>query len=495
MPGKKKSKQPKRSKLAATKKTGIVKHLKSGVPAKGNGGYAEDIGSSLGSWLGRKAGSLFKSITGIGDYRVQSNTLVAATDPPILSNTSAATRVQHREYIGDITGSTGFVVRQYAINPGMGDTFPWLQTVAGAFEEYRLHGIVFEFKSTSADALNSTNTALGTVIMATEYNVLHGAFTSKREMENYVYSTSSPPSVSAMHPVECARDVSVLSNLYVRASPPSTSTDLRFSDLGNFQLATFGMQAAAVIGELWCTYDVELIKPKLPDAFNATFPTHYIYDAVAYPGPSGAGAPVIASALYGPTGNSSFTLRGLGSACVTLDLNTMTFKYSGRYLVLWRYSGSVSGVSGFANAFVASSGVTVVNSFATNASTLTFQEVAPQNGASGCTTVMYALTVDVQQITTTLPTLTTNGSISGPTTITSADIHIIPLPSGFSSEEKESLETLVHRLQEQMRILRDGEDEKWVDPSSVVPVVTSTTTPVPARRGYWPLSPAAPSAA
>lgn len=74
------------------------------------------------------------------------------------------TIITHREYIADIVtgpdaGSFSYVT--YSINPGSTNLFPWLSNIAQNFESYKMLGLVFEYKSMSADALNSVNTALG----------------------------------------------------------------------------------------------------------------------------------------------------------------------------------------------------------------------------------------------------------------------------------------------------------------------------------------------
>ena len=95
----------------------------------------------------------------------------------------------------------------------------------------------------SADALNSTNTALGQVIMATNYDVNQPLFDSKYEMENTEFSTSVKPSLSAMHPIECARTESTLNELYVAAGgniPPGGTASMY--NFGNFQIATNGFR-------------------------------------------------------------------------------------------------------------------------------------------------------------------------------------------------------------------------------------------------------------
>ena len=125
--------------------------------------------------------------------------------------------ISHREYIGDVvSGPAGtFSLQSYKINPGNPLTFPWLSSIASNFQQYRMQGCVFEFKTTSADALNSVNTALGQIIMATNYNVVQGDFQSKYEMENTEFANSCKPSASMMHAIECAKHLTVLDELYV----------------------------------------------------------------------------------------------------------------------------------------------------------------------------------------------------------------------------------------------------------------------------------------
>jgi len=447
-PGKRagKAKPRKHARTARVKnnKTNIMHSVKPGSKSiHGKGGFFEDAGS----WLGKKAGNWLAKITGVGDYTVQSNTIAHPNDPPILSNTAGATRVQHREFICDISGSTAFAVRRYAINPGFSETFPWLASVAGAFEQYRMHGMVFEFKSTSAVALNSTNTALGTVIMATEYNPLLASFTTKREMENHVYSTSSPPSASAMHPVECARDASVLSNLYVRNIAPVTNNDIRFADIGAFQLATTGMQAANVIGELWVTYDIELIKPKLPDAFVTTPVTHYAYDLTLYPT---ATAPTAAS-LFGTTAAQKYAVRGLGLTNITMDTNTITFLTSGTYMLLFNFVGGAAAAA-MTTTWTAGGAVTVSNIWCNNSATPTFQAAGAQSALAGQTNMMYAITCSVIVDGVTPATLVNAGSTL-PTSVVAANLFVIGLPAGFSHMQEPSEEERYIRLSEQLRRL------------------------------------------
>lgn len=273
--------------------------VRSSAPrVRGRGGYLGTLGAKLGStaggFLGQAAGDLVGSIFGSGTYTVGRNSLtsLAAGGPPLfLSNKDGSCVVAHREYIGDVSGSFGFTNTAYSINPGVATTFPWLAKIALNFEEYEMLGLIFEFKSTSATAIASTNTALGTVVMATDYNVDSTLFSTKQAMEAYQYSCATSPSASVIHPVECAPSENILKNMFVRTSAVPTGEDARFYDLGLFQLATQGMQATATIGELWVSYHVKLRKPKL--VLSTAFASSGHYTANIFTGSSDFGSPTI----------------------------------------------------------------------------------------------------------------------------------------------------------------------------------------------------------
>lgn len=217
-----------------------------------------------------KAVDWFEKVTGFGDYSVKGNTLMTDNAPPMFQSSGQGLRVAHREFLGDITGSSEFVLRNYSINPGRKQTFPWLAQIAKHFEQYQMNGLIFEFRSTSGDAIASTNNALGAVIMATEYDVYDENYSSKQQMQQSMFCCSGPTSQNLMHPIECDPSSLPTQNLFVRAEDDSGDRDLRFQDMGRFQLATQGQQAAVTIGELWVTYDVTLLKAQPPsdDVFS-----------------------------------------------------------------------------------------------------------------------------------------------------------------------------------------------------------------------------------
>lgn len=238
-------------------------------------------GALIGGAIGKGAHKMFKALTGFGDYSVQENTLLTGgMSPPqiINSHASGGFIVRHREYIKDIDAATAFTLEAFPLNPGVASTFPWLSQIATSFEQYRLRGAVFEFKSLSSDAVlsSATSSALGAIIMATDYNVLGATFPDKMQMENYQFANSSKPSCGFLHPIECKKSLTPVSELYIRDGPVPTGADARLYDLGLFQIAAVGMQAASgVAGELWITYEVELFKPKINP--NEILADHFIF--------------------------------------------------------------------------------------------------------------------------------------------------------------------------------------------------------------------------
>lgn len=298
-------------------------------------------GSAVGAALGGAAQGIMRGITGYGDYAVQANSIVLDQDVvPMFKSGKNSTRVRHREFIQDIVTSAvagAFNIDTFPIQPGDPGTFPWLSQLADCFEEYRMHGLVFEFKTTSGVSVGSTNTALGTVVLATQYNSLSTVFANKQQMENYEFACSTVPSSNVIHPVECAVFQNPTNSLYIRIGGVSTG-DIRLYDMGKFSIATVGMQGTSVTcGELWVSYDVELFRPKQSD--TASMIDHYNLlpgsNNIAVANPFGFPVPTA------PSNTSDFGTV-LGQTTITFP-NTFT----GVVAIIYQLSGvaSLAGIS------------------------------------------------------------------------------------------------------------------------------------------------------
>lgn len=284
------------------------------------------VGMAAGATIGGAIGKGIGWITGSGDYV----TSAGASVPSFSKNES--TTITHREYIRDIISGSGspsvFTIDSLPINPGDSTTFPWLSMIAANYEEYELMGLVFQFKSTSGESVASSNTTLGTVIMATQYDPTKANFESKQEMENYFFSQSTKPSQHCMHAVELKKSQSPVKQLYVRTG--KAISDPRWTDFGKFFIATQGIQTSGVnLGELWVTYKVKLLKPRLPQTV-------------------GLGGQ-IASGTINYVGSTSSNLFGpskplLGPINASVDANTVYFAInpSSEYLIYIAIAGATS---------------------------------------------------------------------------------------------------------------------------------------------------------
>lgn len=325
--------------------------------------FGGPIGGVLGSVVGGKAQDLFRSITGFGDYKVQSNSLmgvgemVAKDAVPQFQNSGRGIRIQHREYLLDLISSASantFVSEEFLIQPALQASFPWLSAIAEQFEEYKINGMIFEFKSNSADALNSVNTALGSVVMSTQYNVLSPSFANKVQMEQHEFSVSGKPSINIMHPIECARGESPVHTLSTR-NGPVTSGDQRLYDFGRFTIASTGLQGTSVnIGELWVSYDITLLKPKINASSDVG--DHY-----------SLGAGITTSAYFGSSLPAASSSSDLGSVLTNTTI-TIPQTYTGNILVIYNVYGTSSA---WVNpTFTASNGASNFNIFGNSSGAL-----------------------------------------------------------------------------------------------------------------------------
>lgn len=226
---------------------------------------------NLGGWLGRRLlhypaklfGSGAYTMTGRGAHRI-------APQVPAFGNPGDdSVIITHREYLGDIITSSSantFKIQSFPLNPAESQTFPWLSKIAQtSFQQYKFEGCVFDFRSFSADALNSTNTALGSVFSCINYDYNDQAPASRYEVENTDWAMSCKPSENMLIPVECATSRTGLNGglLYViNGNKVPDNTDAKTYYLGNVYIGTTGFQGTSInIGSLYVTYKVRLYKP------------------------------------------------------------------------------------------------------------------------------------------------------------------------------------------------------------------------------------------
>ena len=170
-------------------------------------------------------------------------------------------RVKHREFLGVISSSTAFTTQRFELNPGLDRLMPWGSAIARNFQQYTIKSMAFEFISTSATALVSgTNTALGQISIATQYDALNPEFRNLSDLLNSQWSTSTKVSSDLVHPIETERIQTTAMPLYVRSG--RQVGDLRLYDHGATTFAVYGCQSTGdVLGQIFVSYECEFYKP------------------------------------------------------------------------------------------------------------------------------------------------------------------------------------------------------------------------------------------
>lgn len=276
MAGKKQNKKMKTNIIVGRKKASRTQQetTRLGAALRALGGLGGGALGSLvgmpggGSSVGTSLGAALSKWLGSGDYAVASNSIVNSTlrgtaSIPAMHNNGQSVVIRHKEFVTEVRGSTAFVVRaSFDLNPGRHETFPWLAGVAARFQEYRIKGMVWHYVPSSGAAVSGTNAALGTVMLQTSYRSNDSPPNDKNEVLNEYWSSEAVPSEAFCHPIECDPKENPFNVQYVRTDAVPAGDSKLLYDLGQTHLCVSGQQADdTVLGDLWCTYEVELKKP------------------------------------------------------------------------------------------------------------------------------------------------------------------------------------------------------------------------------------------
>lgn len=262
----------------ASRFNNVVNQL--GQTIGGEFGVGKQLGNAA-SWVSRALG--------MGKYEVKENSLASSwghgvhlagnhesSPPKFYSNGNGSDIVfAHSEFVTNIKSSIDFKSKTYAINPGNPILFPWASKIGRLYEEFKMLGMLIEYRPTSGTSNTSAVPGMGTVMLATDYDVYDHTFSSKRAMNAAEFSSSGTPYDTILHAIECDSKRNVLSSMYVQpglTEALQATGDARFSILGNTTIATEGQQADDVVmGELYVTYHWRLSRPTLEDLNNSGF--------------------------------------------------------------------------------------------------------------------------------------------------------------------------------------------------------------------------------
>lgn len=255
-------------------------------------------------------------LTGSGDYKeltpapadLAVNSLVkplTQPDVPFMHNTNDWIRITRREYLHDIgmvaSPTDPFAQVRRVINPGDALTFPWLHNVARNYTQWLPLGMVFEYEPTCGTGI-ATTPNVGVIRMATQYDVYQPIFGADLgRILNHFFASSGAPYNAMTHCIECAPNQTPIRPLFIRPESvlqhrdvekktggidlvlhDDATFDARLYDLGRFEMCNSGSVAGYTAGQLWVSYDIILLKPRIQLSGGFTYDSDF---AVPIPDP------------------------------------------------------------------------------------------------------------------------------------------------------------------------------------------------------------------
>lgn len=182
---------------------------------------------------------------------------VKSMEPRITTGPRSA-RIQHRELVDTIPGSTSFAVYwSFILNPGMSETFNWLATQAANWEQYRFHKLCFHYISRCG------STTVGSVILSPDYDSMD----APPEVEGNATNNRDAVEDAPWKEFSCVLDpVAMHPNgprKYVRSTYVVPGADYKTYDAGQLHVCTSEMANTDAVGKLWVEYDVEFFVPQV----------------------------------------------------------------------------------------------------------------------------------------------------------------------------------------------------------------------------------------
>lgn len=214
-----------------------------------------------------------------------------------MSSISNGIRVRHTEYVTGISiANAGFIVDgtvnsskviRLALNPGDGETFPWLSQIAPNFEHYTINNITFSYEPTVSQYY------VGALLMSPELDPRDEAALQTRTLASYLnklHSTKSQVAKSA----KLSLSLGMFSNKFVRSSHVSTHShgSLRHYDVGHVDVLLYNIDSSGPsdFGEIKVSYDVVLMHPNLD--YTGSKSHHHIATSVSCGGAATYGCPM-----------------------------------------------------------------------------------------------------------------------------------------------------------------------------------------------------------
>lgn len=165
--------------------------------------------------------------------------------------------ITHSEYIGSYDSLVNRTLLTYSIYPGNSMLFPWLSTIAPAYETYLFNKLIFRWVPECGTQ------QVGSVYMAVDYDPTDPPPETLRDM----MSMESAVSGSVWAILKHASKVGNLRKMKTYFTSPSFGSDSdRTTSVGTFNILRGGQpQNGQPLGKLFVDYSIELLTPQPQD--------------------------------------------------------------------------------------------------------------------------------------------------------------------------------------------------------------------------------------
>jgi len=341
--------------------------------------------------------------------------------------------IEEDEYIGDVLASANnFNVTQYSCNPGQAILFPWGNKIAQLYEKYQFEMLEFYFKREVSEYATLGTT--GKVILSFDYDASDSAPTTKQQMEDTVPHSDGMPSTPLIRlSIDCACMANSPAK-YVRPGAQPANTDIKTYDVGNLNVATYGLAATSgAVGELRVRYRVRFSEPVLEASSIVGGVAHF----------SGT-VPTTSNNLATATLAAGYT-PALGG--ITLGTNTIVWPAGipGNYLVSVNVQGATSAAA--FTSVSASAGASVLNLMTSTTKDATWILSYAAATAGFTTGALFSVSVATSGGTVTLgPGAIVGGGIG-------VDVFIVSLPSSVLTATQPVGRDEIDELKDEVRML------------------------------------------
>jgi len=307
----------------------INKEIKRGAygrGAYGRGGYASSI-QPISNSLFEGSATQMNHMSSVGDE-------------------TGATVVSRKEYVTRVVApsSGSFNNTSFSINPGLSGVFAWLSQIASNYDEYEFYNLVFSYHPVISTA--STTGAMGSILVACNYNAGAPKFSSFRQMVEYDGAVQARICDPILFGVECEPSKNAgHDSEYIRTGAVPNGQDIKTYDIGTFQFATADIasayQAGDLLGHIYVEYTVILRKPKLFSALG----NNILMDLIQS-GPAGAGVTNLVPFGTAPYGGAQNSIGGVMSKDGVTSKYTFPDNFVGTVSVLLWMDSSLDSTTG-----------------------------------------------------------------------------------------------------------------------------------------------------